>query len=63
MAALTFAKVHDATRMNDPKVLVVRKLVEAVPSEELAARGAGTAINRENRILSTAACSVHRRIY
>ena len=33
----TFASVHDATRMNDPKVLAVRKLVEAVPSQELAA--------------------------
>ena len=30
----TFASVHDATRMNDPKVLAVRKLVEAVPSQE-----------------------------
>jgi len=33
----TFASVHDATRMNDPKVLAVRTLVEAVPSQELAA--------------------------
>jgi 2-methylcitrate dehydratase PrpD len=31
----TFASVHDAARMNDPKVLAVRKLVELVGSEEL----------------------------
>jgi 2-methylcitrate dehydratase PrpD len=31
----TFASVHDAARMSDPKVLAVRKLVELVPSEEL----------------------------
>jgi len=31
----TFASVHDAARMSDPKVLAVRKLVELVASEEL----------------------------
>jgi 2-methylcitrate dehydratase PrpD len=31
----TFASIHDAGRMRDPKVLAVRKLVEAVPNEEL----------------------------
>jgi 2-methylcitrate dehydratase PrpD len=31
----TFASVHDAARMNDPKVLAVRRLVEAVPNQEL----------------------------
>jgi 2-methylcitrate dehydratase PrpD len=31
----SFAAVHDAARMTDPKVLAVRKLVELVPSEEL----------------------------
>jgi 2-methylcitrate dehydratase PrpD len=31
----TFASVHDAARMSDPKVLAVRKLVELVPSQEL----------------------------
>jgi 2-methylcitrate dehydratase PrpD len=31
----TFANVHDAARMSDPKVLAVRKLVELVPSQEL----------------------------
>jgi 2-methylcitrate dehydratase PrpD len=31
----TFASVHDVARMNDPKVLAIRKLVELVPSEEL----------------------------
>jgi len=31
----TFASVHDAARMSDPRVLAVRKLVELVPSEEL----------------------------
>ena len=31
----SFASVHDAARMSDPKVLAVRKLVELVPSQEL----------------------------
>ncbi len=31
----TFASVHDYARMSDPKVLAIRKLVEAVPSKEL----------------------------
>ena len=31
----TFDSVHDAARMSDPKVLAVRKLVEAVPNQEL----------------------------
>src|SRR6516165_4233587 len=31
----TFASIHDAARMRDAKVLAVRKLVEAVPNEEL----------------------------
>ena len=31
----TFASIHDAARMSDPKVLAVRKLVEAVPNQEL----------------------------
>jgi 2-methylcitrate dehydratase PrpD len=31
----TFASVHDVARMQDPKVLVIRQLVELVPSEEL----------------------------
>ena len=31
----SFAAVHDAARMGDPKVLAVRKLVELVGSEEL----------------------------
>jgi 2-methylcitrate dehydratase PrpD len=31
----TFASVHDVTRMRDPKVLAIRKLVEVVPSFEL----------------------------
>jgi 2-methylcitrate dehydratase PrpD len=31
-----FDSVHDFARMSDPKVLAIRKLVEAVPSEELA---------------------------
>ena len=31
----TFASIHDAARMGDPKVLAVRKLVELVGSEEL----------------------------
>src|SRR5204863_2345618 len=30
-----FASVHDVARMQDPKVLEIRKLVELVPSEEL----------------------------
>jgi 2-methylcitrate dehydratase PrpD len=33
----TFASVHDYARMSDPKVLAIRKLVEAVPSRELQA--------------------------
>src|SRR5579871_6398546 len=31
----TFASIHDAARMSDPKVLAVRRLVEAVPNQEL----------------------------
>ncbi|HEY1474066.1 MAG TPA: MmgE/PrpD family protein [Pseudolabrys sp.] len=31
----TFASIHDNARMSDPKVLAVRKLVEAVPNQEL----------------------------
>ena len=31
----SFAAIHDAARMGDPKVLAVRKLVELVGSEEL----------------------------
>src|SRR5262249_46884443 len=31
----TFASIHDQARMSDPQVLAVRKLVEAVPNEEL----------------------------
>jgi 2-methylcitrate dehydratase PrpD len=31
----TFNSIHDAARMSDPKVLAVRKLVEAVPNQEL----------------------------
>jgi 2-methylcitrate dehydratase PrpD len=31
----TFASIHDAARMSDPKVLAIRKLVEAVPNQEL----------------------------
>jgi 2-methylcitrate dehydratase PrpD len=31
----TFDSVHDFARMNDPKVLAIRKLVEAVPNQEL----------------------------
>jgi 2-methylcitrate dehydratase PrpD len=31
----TFASIHDAARMSDPKVLAVRKMVEAVPNQEL----------------------------
>jgi 2-methylcitrate dehydratase PrpD len=33
----TFASIHDVGRMSDPEVLAVRKLVEAVPNQELAA--------------------------
>jgi 2-methylcitrate dehydratase PrpD len=36
-AGATFASVHDVTRMRDPKVLAIRKLVEVVPSAELQA--------------------------
>jgi 2-methylcitrate dehydratase PrpD len=31
----TFASIHDEARMSDPKVLALRKLVEAVPNQEL----------------------------
>jgi 2-methylcitrate dehydratase PrpD len=31
----TFASIHDAARMSDPRVLAVRRLVEAVPNQEL----------------------------
>jgi 2-methylcitrate dehydratase PrpD len=31
----TFASIHDAARMSDPRVLAVRKLVQAVPNQEL----------------------------
>jgi 2-methylcitrate dehydratase PrpD len=31
----TFASIHDAARMSDPKVLAIRRLVEAVPNQEL----------------------------
>jgi 2-methylcitrate dehydratase PrpD len=31
----TFNSIHDNARMSDPKVLAVRKLVEAVPNQEL----------------------------
>jgi 2-methylcitrate dehydratase PrpD len=31
----TFDSVHDVARMSDPKVLAIRKLVEAVPNQEL----------------------------
>ena len=34
--ALTFDSVHDHARMSDPAVLAVRRLVELVPSQELA---------------------------
>lgn len=33
----TFWSIHDAARMQDPKVLAVRKLIELVPSQELQA--------------------------
>lgn len=32
---VTFASIHDAPRMNDPKVLAMRHLIEAVPNQEL----------------------------
>ena len=32
---VTFDSVHDFARMRDPKVLAIRKLVEAVPNQEL----------------------------
>jgi 2-methylcitrate dehydratase PrpD len=32
---VTFGSIHDAARMSDPKVLAVRKLVGAVPNQEL----------------------------
>jgi 2-methylcitrate dehydratase PrpD len=32
---VTFASIHDVARMNDPAVLAVRRLVEAVPNQEL----------------------------
>jgi 2-methylcitrate dehydratase PrpD len=32
---VTFASIHDAARMNDPKVLAMRHLIEAVPNQEL----------------------------
>jgi 2-methylcitrate dehydratase PrpD len=32
---VTFDSIHDVTRMSDSKVLAVRKLVEAVPNQEL----------------------------
>ena len=31
----TFESIHDMARMSDPKVLAIRKLVEAVPNQEL----------------------------
>jgi 2-methylcitrate dehydratase PrpD len=34
--ALTFHSVHDHARMHDPAVLAVRRLIELVPSQELA---------------------------
>src|SRR5215510_14738476 len=33
---LTFDSVHDSARMHDPAVLAVRKLIELIPSQELA---------------------------
>jgi 2-methylcitrate dehydratase PrpD len=33
--AATFESIHDAARMSDPKVLALRRLVEAVPNQEL----------------------------
>jgi 2-methylcitrate dehydratase PrpD len=32
---VTFASIHDAARMGDPRVLAMRRLVEAVPNQEL----------------------------
>ena len=32
---VTFNSIHDVARMRDPKVLAVRKLVDAVPNQEL----------------------------
>jgi 2-methylcitrate dehydratase PrpD len=32
---LTFGSIHDVARLTDPKVLAVRRLVEAVPNQEL----------------------------
>ena len=32
---LTFSSIHDVARMSDPKVLAVRRLVHAVPNQEL----------------------------
>jgi 2-methylcitrate dehydratase PrpD len=32
---VTFASIHDAARMSDPKVLAMRHLIEAVPNQEL----------------------------
>src|SRR5262249_23985056 len=34
--ALTFHSVHDQARMRDPALLAVRRLIELVPSQELA---------------------------
>jgi 2-methylcitrate dehydratase PrpD len=34
--ALTFDSVHDLARMHDPAVLAIRRLIELVPSQELA---------------------------
>ena len=31
----SFESIHDMARMNDPKVLAIRKLVHAVPNQEL----------------------------
>ena len=55
----SFDSVHDFARMSDPKVLAIRKLVEAVPNQELAkAVPARQAIVRietaDGRSLSTA---------
>jgi 2-methylcitrate dehydratase PrpD len=32
---VSFATIHDKARMNDPKVLAIRKLVEVIPSAEM----------------------------
>jgi 2-methylcitrate dehydratase PrpD len=32
---VTFATVHDVARMNDPAVLAIRRLVEAIPNQDL----------------------------